>query len=255
VNIDLFTQFSGIGPCDQDRLAGLPLMFPVEFCQARKDAGLPVLSPDDISTISSLYPSASFASNYGTISGRIYFSDGVSQFQGVNVIARAVDNPNTPPDESRRMAVSSISGYLFTGNPGQSFTASMSDPNENNTAGDAAGSRDAQLRGYFQIAVPPGTYTVEIEAVFPSFVSDSGIGPLSPPVALSAPPEFWNKDESAFDNPLQRDVITINPGDNVTGIDIILNGTQSQFDQYEDSGALLDPPLAQPLRLGLEVCG
>jgi hypothetical protein len=254
INIDLLTLPSF--PCDVDKLAGLPLMFPEELCQARKDAGLPVLSPDDVSWISSLYPNANFVSNYGTISGRIYFSDGVSQVQGVNVIARMLDDPSTLPDESRRVAVSAISGYLFTGNPGQSVTANMPGPNENNTAGDTTGSRDPSLIGYYQIAVPPGTYTVEVEAVYPSFVSDSGIGPLSPPVALPGGiPEFWNKDESAFDFPLQRDTITINPGDRVTGIDIILNNTPPRFDQYEDSGALFDAPLVTPLALSAEVCG
>jgi hypothetical protein len=209
-----------------------------------------------MSWISSLYPSSSFASNYGTITGTIYFTDGVSQVQGINVIARLIDDPNTPQDESRRVAVSAISGYLFTGNPGQSVTANMPDPNENNTGGDRTGSRDPKLIGFYQIAVPPGTYTVEVEAVFPAFVSDSGIGPLSPPVALpGGQPEFWNKDESAFDYPQQRDTITIHPGDRVTGTDIILNGTLPRFDQFEDSGALLDTPLSRPLGIALEVVG
>jgi hypothetical protein len=254
INIDLLT--SNTFPCDVDRLAGLPLMFPEEICQARKDAGLPMLSPDDVSVISSLYPNAGFASNYGTISGTVYFSDGISQAQGINVIARLVDDPSTFQDESRRAAVSSISGYLFTGNPGQSVTATMSDPKENNTSGDRNGSRDPSLIGYYQMAVPPGTYTVEVEAVYPSFVADSGIGPLSPPVALpGGTPKFWNKNTSAFDFPLQRDTITIHPGDKITGIDIILNGTPPRFDQYEDSGALFDAPLASPLGLNNEVLG
>ena len=254
INLDLLT--NNTFPCDIDRLAGLPLMFPEEVCQARKDAGLPVLSPDDVSAISSLYPSSAFVSNYGTISGRVYFSDGVSQAQGINVIARALDDPSTPQDESRRIAVSSVSGYLFTGNPGQSITASIADPNENNTGGDREGSRDSSLIGYYQISVPPGTYTVEVEAIYPSFVSDSGLGPLSPPVALpGGVPKFWNGNSSAFDFPLHWDTITVHPGDSIKGIDIILNGTQPRFDQYEDSGALFDLPLRRPLTTSNEVMG
>lgn len=253
INIDLFSPIN-VGKCDVDRLAGIPLMFPVEFCQARKDAGLPVLSPDDVSWISSLYPNSSFVNNYGTISGTIYFPDGVSQVQGVNVIARAVDDPHTPQDESRRIAVSVVSGYLFTDNPGQSFTASMSDPNENNVDGDPMGSRNAKLIGHYQLAVPPGTYTIEVEAIFPSFTGGSSVGPLSPPVALPGFPEFWNKDESAFDFPLARDTVTISPGDKLTGIDIILNNnTTPTFDQFEDSGALFDVPLAPLLDSAIEV--
>jgi hypothetical protein len=245
INVDLLT--NGSFPCDPDRLAGLPLMFPEELCQARKDAELPMLSPDDVSWISSLYPNSRFASSYGTISGTIYFTDGVSQVQGANVIARAVDDPSTAQDESRRIAVSAISGYLFTGNPGQSVTATMSDPKENNTKGNTTGSRNPKMIGYYQIAVPPGTYTVEVEGIYPSFVSDSGVGPLDPPVALPGLAEFWNKDESAFDYPQQRDTITVGPGDQINGIDIILNNTAPQFDQYEDSGALWDPPFAIPM--------
>ena len=48
------------------------------FCQARKDVGLPVLSPDDVAWISALYPNAQTANGYGLISGVIYFSDGRS---------------------------------------------------------------------------------------------------------------------------------------------------------------------------------
>jgi hypothetical protein len=245
INLDLLTNFRF--PCDVDKLAGLPLMFPEELCQARKDAGLPVLSPDDIAWISKLYPGASFAGGYGTISGQIYFSDGVSQVQGINVIARAVDDPATAQDESKRIAVSGISGFLFTGNPGQSITANMSDPNENNTNGDRNGSRNPSLIGYYEIAVPPGTYTVEVEGIYSSFVSDSGIGPLSPPASLPGLPEFWNKDESAFDFTQQRDTVTVRSGDKITGTDIILNSTQPTFDQYEDSGALGDPPILAPM--------
>ena len=38
-------------------------------------------------------------------------------------------------------------------------------------------------------------------------------------------------------------MITVTAGENVTGIDIILNDTNPRFDQYEDNGKLLDSPL------------
>ena len=251
INLDVFT--SNTFPCDVDELAGMPLMFPGLVCQARKDAGLPVLAPDDVAWISTLYPSASFASSYATISGTIYFPDGVSQFQGANVIARAVYDPKAARDDSRRIAVSVVSGYLFTGNPGQSVTASLADPNENNTNGDSNGSRNPQFIGHYQIAVPPGTYTVEVEEVYAAFVSGSSVGPLSPPAPMMNSAEFWNNDESRFDFRLQQDTITVHAGDKITGIDIILNGQFTRFDHYEDSGGLFDAPLALPLGMGAEV--
>jgi hypothetical protein len=244
INLDLLIQNSF--PCSLDELAGLPLMFPVSICQARKDVGLPVLAPDDVAWISSLYPNPNTINSYGTISGTIFFGNGASLYQGANVIARLVDDPNTPEDESRSVAVSAVSGYLFTGNPGQSVTASMPDPIENNTNGNRSGSRNPSLIGYYQISVPPGTYTVEVESLYYGFTGGSSVGPLDPPASLNFP-RFWKNNGSAFDLPLQRDTITVHAGDKITGIDIILNDQFQRFDQYEDSGKLIDVPMISPM--------
>ena len=240
INLDVL--LADVTPCDLDELAGLPLMFPISLCQARKDAGMAVLAPDDVSAISGLYPNSTTVNNYGTISGTVFFPDGVSQAQGVNVIARLIDDPSTAEDESRRVAVSSVSGYLFTGNPGQGVTASLPSRSENNTNGSPNGSRNPALIGYYQIAVPPGTYTVEVESIYQGFVAGSSVGPLDPPIPMRGEPKFWNHIQSAFNFPLQRDTITVHAGDNITGIDIILNGSDDRFDQYEDSGEMLDTP-------------
>jgi hypothetical protein len=218
-------------------------MFPIFSCQARKDVGMPVLAPDDVSIISSLYPNSTTVSNYGTISGTVFFPDGVSRAQGVNVIARLIDDPSTTEDESRRVAVSSVSGYLFTGNPGQSVTASLPSRSENNTNGTPNGSRNPAWIGYYQIAVPPGTYTVEVESVYSQFLGGSSVGPLDPPIPMRGDPKFWNHVESAFNFSLQRDTITVHAGEKITGIDIILNGSDDRFDQYEDSGEMFDVPI------------
>lgn len=251
INLDTFLQ--NATPCNVDDLAGMPLMFPVSFCQARKDAGLPVLSTDDVSWISSLYPTANAPNNYGTISGTIFFGDGVTPAQGVNVIARLIDDPSTTGDESRSVAVSCVSGYLFTGNPGQSVTAILPSSGENNTNGSPSGSRNPALIGYYQVALPPGTYTIEVESVYDHFLGGSSVGPLNPPVPMPGPPEFWNLNESAFDIPLQRDTITVHAGDKITGIDVILNYQLPRFDQYEDSGHLFDAPLLPSNDAGGEI--
>ncbi len=244
INLNLLTQMSL--PCGIDDQAGLPLMFPIEFCDARKDVGLPLLAPDDVAWISTLYPASNFNSNYAMISGTIYFPDGVSQMQGANVIARMLDDPTTPEDESRRVAVSVVSGYRFTGDPGQDVTG-------NNVGGSPVGSRNPQWIGYYQMFVPPGTYTIEVEAIYPEFTSGSSVGPLDPPSPLPGPPEYWNQNESAFDLPAQRDTITVHAGDTVTGINIILNGPLTRFDQYEDSGCLFKVPIFRPVLLAEEV--
>jgi hypothetical protein len=226
INLDLY-QSATPGSCDVDRLAGLPLMFPVEFCQSRKSAGLPILAPDDAAWISKLYPNSTFAANYGTISGFVFFSDGITHAQGLNVIARRVDDPNTPQNESHRIAVSVVSGYSFTGNPGQSVSG-------DNTGGSAFGSRNPALIGYYEIPVPPGTYTVQTELIDNAFTGGSSLGPLDPPVVTNGTPESWHHFESAFDQSNQADTVTVQAGQKISNINIILNGTPPRFDQFED---------------------
>jgi hypothetical protein len=215
-------------PCPIDQLAGLPLMFPFLACQSRKDAGLPILSPDDQAWLAKLYPAQDFSSSYGTIKGCILFSDGQSQVQGANVIARSTTQP-------LQVAVSAVSGYRFTGNPGQAITG-------DNTGGSAHGARDATLIGYYEISVPPGTYAVEVESIDLSFQGGSGLGPLDPPISLPGQHEYWHADESAFDDPTISDPITVNGGQTVDQINIILNQTPPRFDQFEDPGARLELP-------------
>lgn len=226
INLAMY-QSGYVNNCPVDGLAGLPLMFPIEFCQSRKSAGLPILAPDDIAWISKLYPSGTYAANYGTISGFVLFSDGITHVQGVNVIARRVDDPNTAQDESQRIAVSVVSGYLFTGNPGQSVTT-------DNTAGSEFGSRNPALIGYYEIPVTPGTYTIQTENIDSSFTRGSSVGPLDPPLNSPGAPEYWHAYESAFDNTTQADPVTVTAGQKISNLNFILNGTPPRFDPNED---------------------
>lgn len=254
-NIDaLILRSSTSSTCDPDTIAGTPLMFPFLFCPARADVGQPKLAPDDIAWISRLYPGPTYAANYTTISGMVFFSYGQAPVQGANVIARAVDNLGTPQDESRAVAISVVSGYRFTGNPGQTVTShylecnphSSCPPNgffDDNSLGSQFGSRNKGFIGAYDIPVPaPGTYTVEVEEVYAGFISGSSVGPLDPPISLPGLPEFWNAQESAHDDPAAFDPIAVTPNQAVTATDIILNGTPPAFDQFEDGGASLQCP-------------
>jgi len=49
--------------------------------------------PDDVSGISNLYPTALYLAQTGTISGVLRLKDGVTQYSGINVIARNVADP------------------------------------------------------------------------------------------------------------------------------------------------------------------
>jgi hypothetical protein len=238
INVEVLNQTPG--QCSTTDLAGLPLMFPFSFCQARTSAGLPMLAPDDVAWVSMLYPEtvnnppaqSRFDTAYGLIRGVIYFSDGTTHAQGVNVIARDTTN-------LRRKAASVVSGYLFTGNPGQDVTST-------NTGGDPFGSRQPLQMGAYEIPVPPGTYRVEVESIFPWFIGGSGVGPLSPPIESPGPREFWNLNESATDSTTDSSPVTVSAGSVVSEINIILNQTPPRFDSFESARLRWpEPPAAR----------
>ncbi len=219
-------------------LAGLPVMFPYAACQAKSTAGLPTLAPDDLAWITKLYPETvnappskiPYITRYGTIRGTIFFSDGETHLQGVNVIARDTVQP-------RRIAVSVFSGYLFTDNPGQTVTGG-------NDFGSPFGSRNPLLMGTYEMLVPPGSYYVWVESVSPYFEMTS-IGPLWPPIPSPGPSEYWNQNESATDSAAEKTAITIAAGQERNDINIILNGTPPRFDSFESAQLRLsDPPPA-----------
>ncbi|MBI4465833.1 MAG: hypothetical protein HY656_00195 [Acidobacteria bacterium] len=209
-----------------DDAFGLPTMFPFliqNLTESPEVHPARTLSQDDIAWVSRLYPQ-NFSSSFGVISGTVLFSDGVTHAQGVNIVAREVGSP-------RRTTVSVVSGYLFTGNPGQSVTGT------NN--GSSFGSRDPLLIGTFDIPVPPGTYTVEVESVFSEFTLGSSVGPLDPPMASPGANEFWDLGESPVDLAATSSPVSVSAGATVTSINIILNGTPPRFDQFESAGLSL----------------
>ncbi|MCH6553673.1 MAG: hypothetical protein IH793_05890 [Acidobacteria bacterium] len=203
-----------------DDAFGLPTMFPFLLSGLEESAGNPAqltLSPDDIAWISRLYPDSTFATTFGTIEGTIFFSDGQTPAQGVNVIARQEDDSGTPGiDESRRIAVSVVSGYLFTGNPGQSVTGT--------NPGSFFGSLTPTLVGFYRIpGLLPGNYTIEVESINAGFDAGSGVGPLNPPIPMPGTA------------PSPAGPFVVSAGGTVTGgTNITLVGTPPRFDQFEN---------------------
>jgi len=196
--------------CSADDIAGLPTMFPFLV-----DASQGVLSIDDVAWISRLYPAAGgggFAATHGTITGTVYFSDAESHAQLVNVVARRVDNPGTPGvNESRTTAGSNVSGYkfrFFHGNP-------INDP-----VGSSDGSQAPGDIGLYEIPLPPGNYTIEVESVDPAFVEGSRVGgPIRIAMPGTAPPP--------------SSPIAVAAGATASGNDVTLIGTDPRFDQFE----------------------
>lgn len=215
-----FGHFSGLdhsqinvncqNPCSADDLAGLPTMFPLLVSATQGQ-----LSIDDVAWISKLYPqttgAGSFANTHGTITGTVYFSDGQSHAQLVNVIARQVDTVGTGANENRTTAASVVSGYrfaVFHGNP-------INDP-----GGGGPGGSAPALIGLYEIPVPPGNYTVEVESIDPGFTEGSSVGgPILIPMPGAAPAPIGP--------------ITVTAGATTSGHDIVLIGTDPRFDQFE----------------------
>lgn len=176
-----------------------PTMFPIY----RGGSDMRSLAPDDIGWISHLYPSAQFAGSFGSISGEILEDMGSwdQGFQGINVIARLVGG-------GRADAVSCVSGYRYL-----------------------PGAAPAELAGRYLIpGLPPGDYTVEVEAILPQFTGGSSVGPLDPPAQFPgiAGPEFYNGlEESATDDPLEITPVIVSVGVDTGHIDIVLNTGQT----------------------------
>ena len=221
--------------CSAAELAGLPTMFPILV------DGNAALSPstDDKAGLSVLYPATSFTTTLGTITGRVFFSDSVTPAEAYNVIARRVDDPQT-------IAVSNVSGYLFTSDAGNPF---VQDPPYTPSP---FGSRDQSLIGFYSLpGLPPGTYTVEVEAINGSgifaFVLGSGLGPIGSylgfefplPSLLPTPPpcalEYLVSGATATCNSAGTTPISVSGGQVVsTGTDIVLIGTPPASDAWED---------------------
>ena len=206
INVDC-----GFVTCGADNLAGLPTMFP--FLVTSQQG---TLSIDDIGWISKLYPAAGvsgFAATHGTITGTIYFSDGESHAQLVNVIARRVDAAGGA-DESRTTAGSGVSGNrfrVFQGNP-------INEPSDQPVG--PFGSEDVADVGFFEIPLPPGNYMIEVESIDPAFVEGSSVGGDERiDMPGTAPPPSGP--------------ITVTAGQVNAGNDVTLIGTPPRFDQFE----------------------
>lgn len=152
------------------------------------------LAPDDSASVSRLYPitpqnqgnfpgSQIFAATTGRIYGSVWFTNGsgnpTQPMQGANVVARRIDLTTGLP--SREYALSSVSGFSFTGNAGNpvtGFTDALGDPFSQ------WGSSSATVEGLFDLSglpMPTGTsalYQLTVEPINSTW--SGGVGPYAP---------------------------------------------------------------------------
>ena len=208
INVDC-----GFVNCGSAALAGLPTMFPFLVSDTQISP-----STDDIAWLSKLYPASGgsgFDATHGHLTGTIYFSDGESQVQGVNVIARPVDTGGTPEDESVTKGVSNLSGFRFKARHGNPILADVPGLNPS-----FSGSVNPGFIGSFEIPVPAGDYVVEFESVDPAFDLDSGIGDILFPIPIPG----------LVPAPIP---VTVAAGATTSVGDVVLVGTPPRFDQFE----------------------
>ncbi len=168
-----------------DDYAGFPVMHymdsvncvPITVCYPNPYQ----LAPDDVAALSRLYPPPTSPSNTARIHGSVYF---VNHFgaegqpmQGVNVFARWIDPSTGLP--SHQYSVSSVSGFLFTGNAGNPITGLI---DSLGNAYSEFGSADQTLEGFFDLGglpIPNGEssaqYQLSVEALDPLW--SSGVRP------------------------------------------------------------------------------
>ncbi|MFZ0805783.1 MAG: IPT/TIG domain-containing protein [Candidatus Sulfotelmatobacter sp.] len=181
-----------------DDYAGFPVMHysdpaycvPITNCYANPFQQ----SADDVAALSRLYPVTSqnqanfpgtqiFSSVSARVHGSIWFTDVAGNptqpMQGVNVVARWINPATGQP--SRKYVVTSVSGFLFTGNAGNPVTGPM------DALGDPFsdwGSTNPAQEGFFDLAglpLPAGgnaQYQLTVEAIDSTWAL--GVGPYAP---------------------------------------------------------------------------
>ncbi|MGC2258889.1 MAG: IPT/TIG domain-containing protein [Candidatus Sulfotelmatobacter sp.] len=152
-----------------DDYAGFPVMHymdsincvPITVCYPNPYQ----LAPDDIAALSRLYPPATSPSNTARIHGSVYFLDHFGAegqpMQGVNVFARWIDPSTGLP--SHQYSVSSVSGFLFTGNAGNPITGLV---DSLGNAYSEFGSTNQTLEGFFDLGglpIPNGEGTAQYQ--------------------------------------------------------------------------------------------
>ena len=155
--------------------------------------GSNTLHADDIASLSTLYPDASFAATTGSISGTIFAPNGTTKLTGVNVIARNEANPFQD-------AVSAISS---------DFT-------------DSTSQADPVVGTYTIEGLTPGaSYRVYVDEILAGGFSTP---PLTP---LPGPEEYASgAAESNSDDPAGFEAFVPAAGGNISGTDVIFNTPQ-----------------------------
>lgn len=179
----------------------LPIMFPIESVDSKSPPGL---SLDDKMSLSYQNPGDNFELELGGIEGSVWRQNG-GAVQGANVVAVDVDRPY-------------VSAYALVSDLGK------------------WGTGDFRFRG-----VLPGRYVIYIEPIHPSFFGVAGVGPFtamenSPSFINPVKKEYYNGERESGtadqDDPKDRVILEVRPGEEITDINIISNEATSTVDEW-----------------------
>jgi IPT/TIG domain len=232
-------------PTAQD-YSGFPMMHesdphacvPVSLCYP--NAYLPEM--DDRAAIGRLYPLTPqnqgafagkqiFAATTARVHGQVTFPSRNGQLpqgmQGVNVVARWMDPATGQP--SRQYAASSVSGFLFRGNAGNTITGY---DDATRRRWDRFGSDDPAVEGFFDLAgleLPNGVssaqYEISVEAVDMQWSMD--LGPYGPYQVRPS-------------GQVQSQVVTVTQGSD-TQVDLVMTGAASQPQDWYEPNSFIAP--------------
>ncbi|HSR49502.1 MAG TPA: hypothetical protein VLV83_01665, partial [Acidobacteriota bacterium] len=186
------------GPCLHEFV---PVMYPFGLPGQRAEPSL-----DDAAWFSFIYPSPEFSTQLGEIRGRALRANGLPMQSGF-VTAALLEEGAGEPELSDSQLVGGVAEFQLNGD------------------------------GRFILpGLPPGDYVVFIEPVDPRFTEGSSVGPFdfADSRQNDYPRDFFNGDgESAEEDPLLATIVSVEAGETVDNINIIVNSPPQN-----DSGAI-----------------
>lgn len=185
--------FLGLGHSQVSMHGDFCTMYPVIYKTQMK-----TLQPDDIASISLLYPTTTYLATVGTITGTVKRANGAA-LSGVNVIAE---------NASTGAAYSTVVDYFSGGRAGFD-------------------SPPAASGSYTISGLPPGSYYVRIEPMNAAFTGGSSVASYNTPINTSVVREWYNAGSESgdwlLDNTNQHTAVSVAAGQTVSGINIIGN--------------------------------
>jgi len=209
VNSEVYDQVaSGIRSINDSKY--IPAMLPTVL---RTSNSTTTLHPDDISALSTLYPTREYLESVGTIEGEILDAN-EEDVRKVNVIARKTDDPLCE-------AVSTVSGRRCTPLLGQDEK-----PNFNVTYCSTAD----ELGDYLIEGLIPGEYTVEVEDLESGWIR-AGMYPSSYNEDMPGNAEFYNESDDTSDDMFDHSIVRVVANETIEDISIVLDNTVANEDQ------------------------